>query len=137
MSQTILVAEDDDDQREAVAWSLRSQGFRVVTAADGMEALRALRGALPHLAILDVRMPWIGGLELVQHMRSDARLRRIPVVMLTAYADEVPRDLTVISKPFDAHRLMATVEAILGLRGGWSRALGDAAGDQSDNGGSP
>lgn len=114
MSATILVAEDDGELRETVAWCLRVEGYRVITAADGREALRQLRMAGPELVILDVRMPSLDGLGVIAHMRQDPGLQRIPVVVLTGFPGDAPSDLVVLAKPFSGTRLLETVAAILG-----------------------
>jgi two-component system chemotaxis response regulator CheY len=114
MPQTILVAEDDAELRETVAWCLRAEGYRVITAGDGREALRQMRTGIPNLAIIDVRMPWADGLEVVGTMRRDPQLQRIPVVVLTGFPSDVPPDLVVLPKPFSGTRLIDTVQAIFG-----------------------
>lgn len=131
MNHAILVAEDDTELRDAIAWSLRADGYKVVTATDGLEALRIMRSGKTELAVLDVRMPWINGLEVVAHMRRDPLLRRIPVVVLTGYPGEVPGDLAMIAKPFSAPRLLQMVRAIVG---GPSRPSGNPSGSASASG---
>src|SRR5262245_7817010 len=114
MPQAILVAEDDASLRDVIAWSLRAEGYRVVTAADGIEALRILAAGLAGLAVLDVRMPKMSGLEVIERMRRSPNLRRIPVVVQTAFPDEAPAALAILPKPFSAARLLEVVGAILG-----------------------
>src|SRR5262245_15100332 len=114
MPQAILVAEDDANLRDVIAWSLRAEGYRVVTAADGLEALRILATGLAGLVVFDVRMPKMSGLEVIERMRRSPDLRRIPVVVQTAFPAEAPGDLAVLPKPFSAQRLLDVVSAILG-----------------------
>src|SRR5262249_30488932 len=113
MLQAILVAEDDANFRDVVAWSLRAEGYRVVTAADGLEALGHLTDGQVGLAILDARMPTMNGLEVIARMRASATLRRVPIVVLTGFPADVPSELTILPKPFSAESLLDTVRAIL------------------------
>lgn len=120
MASTILVADDDVQLRDTIAWCLRVEGYRVLTAADGHEALLVMR-ARPQqmavdLAVLDVRMPLAGGPDVISAMRADPELRRIPVVVLTGFPDEAPGDVTVLQKPFAGTRLLEIIQAILGRR---------------------
>jgi CheY-like chemotaxis protein len=81
----ILVVEDDGDVREALADVLRQHGYDVAWAADGAEAIRALRSGLrPSAIVLDVMMPVMDGLEFRAEQRSDPALACIPVIVITA-----------------------------------------------------
>jgi DNA-binding response OmpR family regulator len=120
---TILVADDEDDVRELVSYRLTRSGYGVVEAVDGEQALQLARDRLPDLAVLDVMMPKLDGYELTTKMRSDDRLQRIPVILLTARAQEtdVSRGFEVgaddyLRKPFNPDELLARVRAVLGRR---------------------
>ena len=109
----LLIADDDEDLRGIVAWLLRSSGYRVVTARDGCEALEKLAAGDISLVVLDLHMPRLGGLGVLQAMTRDERLRRIPVVVMTACPSQAPADAVVLAKPFDADRLIGLVDRLL------------------------
>lgn len=118
--ELVLVADDDEDIVRFVEINLRLEGFEVVTASDGQEALRIAYAAMPDLVLLDVMMPKIDGFEVCQRLRNDSRTRGISVIMLTAKslsADKVV-GLTAgaddyIIKPFDPMELVARVRSAL------------------------
>jgi len=85
----VLVVDDDEDLRECLATALRSRGFDVRTAANGLEALDELRHAdeLPFAILLDLEMPVMSGWELLTELACDAVLADIPVVILSGAAD--------------------------------------------------
>src|SRR5207247_2169592 len=112
--------EDDDDIRSLVSFRLERAGYRVVAAAHGQEALELALECAPDLAVLDVMMPRMDGYELTRRLRSDERTSRLPVILLTARAqeDDVQRGFAAgaddyIRKPFSPHELAARVQAIL------------------------
>jgi len=116
----ILVADDDEDIVRFVEVNLRLEGFEVVTANDGEQALQEAFDRLPDLVLLDVMMPRIDGFEVCQRLRSDSRTKNISVIMLTAKslsADKVV-GLTAgaddyMIKPFDPIELVARVKSAL------------------------
>jgi len=116
----VLVADDDEDIVRFVEVNLRLEGFRVATASDGQEALRAANDLMPDLILLDVMMPEMDGFEVCQRLRSEARTRHISVIMVTAKslsADKVV-GLTAgaddyMIKPFDPIELIARVKSAL------------------------
>lgn len=119
----ILVADDDRDILELVAFRLERAGYEVLTAGDGEQALAAAREHRPALAVLDVMMPKLTGYDVVKAMRAEEGTSRIPVILLTARVQEadVSRGFEAgaddyIRKPFSPQELRARVEAILGRR---------------------
>ncbi|GMV26482.1 MAG: hypothetical protein AMXMBFR58_25130 [Phycisphaerae bacterium] len=80
----VLVVDDCEDIREALARLLRSDGYTPAQAADGGEALTYLRETIPALIITDLSMPGMDGIELVHHIRHDARTRAVPIIMFSA-----------------------------------------------------
>ena len=89
MSPTrILVADDDDDILLLVATRLRRDGYEIIEARDGDEALVLLREHVPTLAVLDIGMPGLDGLEVLQAIRASDELAGIRVLLLTAKAQE-------------------------------------------------
>jgi DNA-binding response OmpR family regulator len=121
--KTILVADDDQDILELVAFRLERAGYEVLTAGDGEQALASAREHRPALAVLDVMMPKLTGYDVVKAMRAEEGTSRIPVILLTARVQEadVSRGFEAgaddyIRKPFSPQELRARVEAILGRR---------------------
>ena len=94
---TILVAEDEQDLREAIATSLKAVGYEVIEAANGEEALDKYRTSHPNLVLLDLNMPKMHGLEVLKHIRADEAGKTLPVTILTAQDDIASiSDATVI-----------------------------------------
>ena len=114
----ILLVEDDRTLRTTLADALRGESYAVTTAADGHEALAALRGAAFALLILDVMLPGPSGLEILRTLR--ARDRDTPVLLLTARSSEGDKVLGLelgaddyVTKPFSLRELLARVKALL------------------------
>ncbi len=109
----VLVVDDDDDIREATAAILASEGYRVVGASHGKEALAVLKnGAQIGAIVLDLKMPVMDGIELRKLLRKDPAFAHIPVVVVTA-GGKAPKDLgvdLVLDKPYPAEALLAAVE---------------------------
>ena len=119
----ILVADDDPDILELVAYRLERAGYEVATAADGEEALRLATELEPSLAVLDVMMPKLTGYDVTRRIRAGEATGRIPVILLTARVQEadVARGFEAgaddyLKKPFSPQELRARVQAILGRR---------------------
>ena len=91
MRQEILVVEDEPDIRGLVVLHLEREGFRCRTAANGLDALREAKARRPDLIVLDLMLPGLGGLEVCRRLRSDRETAGVPIIMLTAKADEVDR----------------------------------------------
>jgi DNA-binding response OmpR family regulator len=121
----VLVAEDDEDILLLVATRLKRDGYDVVTARSGAEALDLIHARQPDLAVLDIGMPPPDGLEVVRQVRSDAALSGMRLLILTAKAQEsdVRRGLEAgadgyVSKPFSPGDLSARVRDLLDYAGG-------------------
>ena len=119
----VLVADDNDDILALVTFRLERAGYTVIQARDGQEALRMAGEHRPHLAILDLMMPRLDGYEVTRGIRRDPAIADMPVVLLTARAQEadVARGFDVgaddyIRKPFSPQELLSRVQAILGRR---------------------
>jgi DNA-binding response OmpR family regulator len=119
----VLVADDDEDILALVAFRLERAGYAVVTAQDGEQALALAREKRPDLAVLDVMMPRLTGYEVTERLRRDETTSGIPVILLTARAQEA--DVTrgfeagaddYVKKPFSPQELRARVQAMLGRR---------------------
>src|SRR6266404_1299590 len=122
MGQRILVVDDEPDLLELVRVNLTQAGFEVETAETGRQALERARRAAPDLLILDLMLPDLSGAEVCRHLRSDSSLGEIPIIMLTARADEVDRVVGLeigaddyVTKPFSPRELTLRVRAALRL----------------------
>ncbi|MCL8024791.1 response regulator transcription factor [Nocardioides bruguierae] len=116
----ILVADDDVDIRELVEFKLSSLGHDIVAVSDGAQAVAAARADRPDLAVLDVMMPVASGLDAIREMRADPALADLPVILLTARAQESDVESgfdsgadDYITKPFSPRELASRVEALL------------------------
>src|SRR6185369_4865190 len=87
---SVLVVDDDADSRDAVSRLLMKSGYSVRSAHNGREALIAVATIVPDVIVLDVRMPEMDGMEFLQVIRSYLRWSNLPVIMLTAYPDDLP-----------------------------------------------
>jgi two-component system phosphate regulon response regulator PhoB len=119
MSQ-ILVVEDESAIAELISINLRHAGFEVTIAATAEQAQAAVDGVLPDLIILDWMLPGQSGLALAKRWRGEARTRELPVIMLTARADEADKIQGLdagaddyLTKPFSTNELMARIRAVL------------------------
>jgi len=120
MGQRILVVDDEPDLLELVRVNLSQAGFEVDTAETGRQALERARRSAPDLLILDLMLPDLSGTEVCRHLRADPSLGEIPIIMLTARADEVDRVVGLeigaddyVTKPFSLRELMARIRAVL------------------------
>ncbi len=116
----ILVAEDEKDIRELIAFTLRYAGFDVEVAVNGIEALEKIGQEKPDLIILDVRMPRMTGYEVCRRLKEDPQTRDIPVVFLSAKGQDMEVQEGYASgaeeyiiKPFVPDDLVAQVQRIL------------------------
>jgi len=116
----ILVADDDVDIRELVEFKLSTLGHDVVAVADGAAAIDACQASRPDLAVLDVMMPGVSGLDAIRAIRSDPGLADLPVILLTARAQESDVETgfdsgadDYITKPFSPRELASRVQALL------------------------
>lgn len=116
----ILVIDDEVDLVELVLYNLKKEGFSVDSASDGETALKKLRKGTYDLAILDLMLPGIQGTELCRIIRNDPKTSGVPIIMLTAKAEEVDRIVGLeigaddyVTKPFSPRELVARVKAVL------------------------
>src|SRR5690242_4841691 len=115
----VLVAEDDHEIREALEALLGEVGYRVLTAADGKQALEALRKHAgspesPSVLLLDLMMPVMNGWEVLTELRKDPALSSLPVVIVSAFAEQAPKGngvRAVLRKPVQVDTLLKTLEA--------------------------
>ena len=117
MARTILVVEDEPTLRETLVDALAADGFRVVAAADGREALAQFRGERPDLVLLDIMLPELSGIEVTRIIRAESG---VPIVMLTAKDSELDKVVGLelgaddyVTKPFSLRELSARIRAQL------------------------
>jgi two-component system alkaline phosphatase synthesis response regulator PhoP len=120
MSTRILVVEDDPDIAQLVARYLDKAGFVSERAGSGREALQAIRARPPDLMVLDLMLPQVDGLEICRMVRANAATAEMPIIMLTARAEESERIVGLelgaddyLAKPFSPNELVARVRAVL------------------------
>src|ERR1700704_1352463 len=119
--QLILVADDSRTILAMVTARLERAGYDVLTASSGDEALRLARERQPVLAVLDVEMPGVDGIEVTRALRDDIDLADLPIVLLTSHAtpDAVESGLAAganayVTKPFSPQELQVAIEDLLG-----------------------
>jgi len=116
----ILVVDDDPDILSLVRYNLEREGFSVLTAANGQDALQLVHSQPPQAIILDLMLPEVDGLEVSRQIKRDPSLSDIPIIMLTAKGEEVDRVVgfelgadDYITKPFSPRELVLRLKAIL------------------------
>lgn len=118
--KTILVIDDEKDLIKLVDHYLSRDGFLVISARDGLEGIEIAKKHKPNLILLDIMMPKMDGWEVCNHLKTIAGLAHIPVIMLTARAQETDKVVGLemgaddyITKPFSPRELVARVKAVL------------------------
>lgn len=117
MSKKILVVDDEESILELIGFNLKREGFQVITALEGREAIEKVKSFEPDLVILDVMLPEVDGFQVCQIIRRDSD---VPIIMLTARSHEVDKVLGLgigaddyVTKPFSCRELVARVRALL------------------------
>ena len=120
---SVLVVDDDPDVCDLVRYKLEQSGFDVRRASDGDQALREVNAEVPDLVLLDIMMPGMSGLEVLERWRANGATEKLPVIMLTAKAQEndVERGFELgaddyVIKPFSPRELARRVTAVLSRR---------------------
>jgi DNA-binding response OmpR family regulator len=117
---TVLVADDDADIRDLVAFKLEQAGLEVLAVGDGQAAVDTARARLPTLAVLDVSMPGLSGIDVCRMLRSDPSTAGMLIIMLTARVQE--QDVEggfsagaddYVTKPFSPRELVSRIQALL------------------------
>jgi two-component system phosphate regulon response regulator PhoB len=123
MPATILVVEDEPAIQELIAYNLRQAGHEPLRADSAEQALDLVRNALPDLVLLDWMLPGQSGIDFAKRMKADKRTREVPIIMLTARAEEHDKLLGLetgaddyITKPFSPRELNARIKAVLRRR---------------------
>ena len=118
--QTILIVEDERSIADALAYSLKKDGFEVLTSTDGQDGLRRAQVVIPDLIVLDLMLPVLDGLEVCKRLRADSRTQGIRILMLTAKSEEVDEIVgfslgadDYVTKPFKIKPLISRIKALL------------------------
>ncbi len=119
-NKTILIVEDEHDVLDLLALNLRKAGFTISTATDGAAGLHKARTERPAFIILDLMLPKMPGLEICKILKSDPATRQIPIMMLTAKAEEIDRIVGLefgaddyVTKPFSPREVVLRIRAIM------------------------
>ena len=118
--KTILVVDDEPPIVQVVGDLLKQQGYKVMEATSGKETLEILKKSKPDLILLDIMMPGMDGWDVVEKIKSNKNLEKIPIVFLTAKIDPISRSMgslastDYITKPFDNKDLIRRVKNIIG-----------------------
>ena len=142
MVQKILVVEDNELNLKLFCDLLRAHGYAAEPVRDGREAMDRARAFRPDLVVMDIQMPHISGLELIEQMKADADMRRTPIMAVTAYAakgdEERIRDAGAegyVSKPISLMKFIGSVRAL--LEAAAERAEEEEAAAEEERGDSP
>jgi two-component system cell cycle response regulator DivK len=124
MDKTILIVDDADDVRQTCALYLSYEGFSVVEAADGKEAVEQAIEALPQLILMDLSLPVMSGLEATKLIKADERTRQIPVILMTAHVRRGPSAVIeagcegFLVKPAEPKAILAEINRVLARTSG-------------------
>ena len=142
MGQKILVVEDNELNLKLFCDLLRAHGYAAEPVRDGREAVERARSFQPDLIVMDIQMPYISGLELIEQLKGDAELKRMPIMAVTAYAakgdEERIRDAGAegyVSKPISLMKFIGSVRAL--LEAAAERAEEEEAAAEEERGDSP
>ena len=120
MARTILIVEDNPQNRYLVTFLLEKHGYDLQVAEDGQQALELLKHSEPDLILLDMQLPRIDGYEAARRIKADPRLRSIPLVALSAHSMYSDREKALasgcdefVTKPVDADGLIALISRLL------------------------
>jgi two-component system cell cycle response regulator DivK len=120
MKKTILVVEDQEDNRQILRDLLASAGFRMVEAHDGEQALTVARSERPNVILMDIQLPILDGYEATRSIKRDPELKHIPVIAVTSYAlsgdEERAREAGCdgyVAKPYSPRHLLAKIGQFL------------------------
>jgi chemosensory pili system protein ChpA (sensor histidine kinase/response regulator) len=117
---TVMVVDDSITVRKVTTRLLERNDMQVITAKDGVDAVSVLQDHVPDIMLLDIEMPRMDGFELATHMRNEARLKEIPIIMITSRTGDKHRrraeEIGVqryLGKPYQEHDLLENIESVL------------------------
>ncbi|HEY7544816.1 MAG TPA: response regulator transcription factor, partial [Blastocatellia bacterium] len=119
-ARSIVIVEDDEDIADSIRYNLEREGFRVRIAGTGEQAINLILDRPPDIVLLDLNLPSMSGLEICRRLRAETSTARVPIVILTARADESDKVLGLelgaddyITKPFGMRELVARIRAAM------------------------
>ena len=120
VEKTVMVVDDSVTVRKVTSRFLEREGFRVIAAKDGVEALQLLQDHIPDVMLLDIEMPRMDGFEVAKNIRTSSRLRDIPIIMITSRTGEKHRDRAFelgvnkyMGKPYQEDLLLANIKELV------------------------
>jgi len=125
MAKKILIIEDDPATQRLVDYSLRQEGYEVITASNGLDGIRKALGESPDLVILDVMLPGMDGFEICYRLRSEPATKKLPILMFSAKAQEIDKDTGIkvgadeyLTKPSPPAEIVSRVAKLLAAKKG-------------------
>ena len=106
----VLIVDDEADIRETLEEFLSDEGFAVLSAANGAQALHILTDEQPCLVLLDLMMPVLSGNEVIEHMQNDERLASVPIIITTSDPSRAPPGIPIMKKPLSLVGLLDAVQ---------------------------
>lgn len=118
MGVNVLVVEDDQEMRDLLSNFLEGEGYEVILASSGEEAIELAEKENPQVILLDFKMPGVDGIETCKRLKAGGETASIPIIMITAYTDKKPDAIEAgaddfVNKPFDPTELSVRVKSIL------------------------
>lgn len=118
--EKILVVDDEEHIQELIKFNLEKNGYKVMCANNGIDAIKLAKEQLPQLMLLDLMLPGMDGLDVCKEIRKDSSMSNMPIIMITAKAEEIDKIIGLelgaddyITKPFSVRELVARIKAIL------------------------
>jgi two-component system alkaline phosphatase synthesis response regulator PhoP len=118
--EKILVVDDEENILELIKFNLEANNYKVITAADGIDAVKLAKSEVPDLVLLDLMLPKMDGNDVCKEIRKDNSISTMPIIMITAKSEELDKILGLelgaddyITKPFSVRELLARVKAVL------------------------
>lgn len=119
-NEKILIVDDEEHIVELIKFNLENNGYNIITANNGIDALKVAKQELPQLVLLDLMLPGMDGFDVCKEIRKDMSISNMPIIMLTAKSEELDKILGLelgaddyLTKPFSVRELLARVKAIL------------------------
>ena len=119
---TVMVVDDSVTVRKVTTRFLEREGFKVITARDGIEAMKLLQDHLPDVMLLDIEMPRMDGFDVARRVKGNEELKNIPIIMITSRTGEKHRDRAFalgveqyLGKPYQEETLLETISELIGI----------------------
>ena len=118
--EKILVVDDEEHIQELIKFNLEKSGYKVISADNGIDAIKLAKEQLPQLMLLDLMLPGMDGLDVCKEIRKDSNMLNMPIIMITAKGEEIDKIIGLelgaddyITKPFSVRELLARIKALL------------------------